>query len=91
MEPLLQPKNLRTAATMDKATEIMRELLHGENPDAMAEAMEAAASDADLAEAVIFRLVVAARGWADENNQETGVELVARALRPPVGLVVPYE
>jgi hypothetical protein len=55
----------------------------------MADAMEAAASDSDLAEAVMFRLLVIARGWATEDDQMTGVEMVANAMKPAHTIIVP--
>jgi hypothetical protein len=87
-DPLLRPRNLQTAAQFDKATEILKTVMTSTDADVMGEAIEAAASDADLAHAVIFRLVVLARGWAKLGDEETGVELVARALAPPEGLVM---
>ncbi len=88
MNELLKPTNLRNAATFDKATDILKEILHSDNPDVIGDALEAAASDADLAEAVMFRLLVVVRGWATEDNQQTGVEMVAQAMKPSE-LVVP--
>jgi len=89
MDALMRPTNLRTAAQFDKATEIMQTLLSSTSADEMGEAMEAAASDADLAQAVIFRLTVVARGWADEQTQQTGVEMVSAALAGDGKLVLP--
>jgi hypothetical protein len=79
---LLNPRNLASAVAFDRARELFDVLRTADDPDEIGDAIEAAASDADLAQAVIFQLVVFAR-WNDEGETRTGVELVANAMNAP--------
>jgi hypothetical protein len=87
--PFLSQRNILTAIAFDKAQEILSTLLRSEDPDELGDAMEAAASDSDLAEAVIFRLLVLAKGWEDNEDGVSGVEMVSRALEPQLSLWTP--
>lgn len=88
-DPLLTPRSLQSAIAFDKAAEILATLQSSNSPDDLGDAIEAAASDADLAQAVIYRLLVVARGWDDAGDTRTGVELVANALHATPDLWLP--
>lgn len=83
-DELLRPRNLQTAAAIDQAGEIVSELLQGNDPDRLSDALETAASDSDLAHAVMFRLLAAVRGWEETRS---GVEFVAASLEPLPGVL----
>lgn len=75
----MEPWALRNAATFEKAREITDVLDASTDADEIGEAIEAAASDPDLANAVIFYLLCKTRGW---DEQRTGVEMAA--IQPTV-------
>lgn len=79
MNDLLLPKNLETAANLDHAVELVSVMLTATDGDVIADALDVAANDADLAHAVMYFLVTKLKGWAEER---TGVELVAATYRP---------
>lgn len=78
---LLRPLNLQSAVTIDQARDIVAVITSSTDADEIADALEAAASDSDLAHAVMFALVCRLNGWPDQ----TGVEIVASSYEPHAG------
>lgn len=74
MTGAMDPRSLVNAITFDKARELCEVLESTHDADELGEAIEAAASDPDLATAVMYWLVTRVRGW---DEQRTGVELAA--------------
>lgn len=74
MADLLAPVSLQSAIDFDRAAELLAVLATSTDGDEIADALEVAASDAELAHALLYRLVCLCRGWEETRS---GVELVA--------------
>lgn len=70
MSDALHPQRLRNAVSFERARELVDVALTSNNGDEIADALEAAASDSDVAHAVMFLFLGRIRGFPEA----TGVE-----------------
>lgn len=84
-EPLLNPRALHSAATLDDGAEVASRLLVSDDADEVADLMEHAVDKSERAHAVIYALLAKCRGW----ETTSGVEMVADATGPASRLIVP--